>query len=168
MFGFFKKKDFKTQCREGSIGELARTVAQQFIHIVTEEMVNGTKFKTDKQFDTGINKISNTIIDLRIANSSKNIKLMKKDLKKVSGLLGLCLTILKTEADIGSLHATDINTIIVVIYEELQNNGVQLRAVHGATKLNEIENGGDHAATEIVKSLIFFVKEPPESDFSFY
>ena len=167
MFSFFKKKDFKAQCKEGSIGELARTVAQQFIHLATEEMVNGTKFKTDKQFDSGINKISKTIIDLRVANTDKNIKLMKKDLEKVSGLLGLCLTILKIEAEIGSLHATDINTIIVVIYEELQNNGVKLRAVHGALKLNEIENS-EIVATEMVKSLIFFAKEPPGSTFSFY
>ena len=167
MFNFFKK-DFKTQCKEGSIGELARTVADQFIHFATEEMVNGTKFKSNKQFDTAIKKISKNIIDLRLANSTQNLKLMKKDLTKISGILGLCLAILKVEAELGTLHATEINTVIVVLYEELQNKGVQLRAIHGAAKLEEIENGGEIAANEMVKSLIFFVKEPPGSDFSFY
>ena len=123
----------------GTPGTTARWAAAGFWDAVKNNRFNLKKMESEKGLEKEVVKFCKSLINKRIQNTNitkyKSIaeekKILLKQFSETSGLLGLCVTILKVEADLHKNTPEVIQDIVDVIYEELVKEGVGEKIIFG-------------------------------------
>ena len=123
----------------GTPGTTARWAAAGFWDAVGNKRFNLKKMESEKGLEKEVVKFCKSLINKRmqLTNRTKyksiaeEKKILLKQFSETSGLLGLCVSVLKVEADLHKNTPEAIKDMVDVMYEELVKKGVGEKIIFG-------------------------------------